>query len=192
MQEARDRDDHGGPKQPASEVHTLEAATMSVQRRVLGSQHPNTLASMRGLADACLHLDRDAEAEPLLKELLEQLRPQVESEEAQASVLNDAAWVLTRDIESVRDAARALDYAQRACAIEEAAGGGTLWEYLVTLALAQHQTGDTVAAIATQRRAVEIKPDRNELKEALAEYEAALTEADASTPPTSAPAISPP
>jgi hypothetical protein len=72
---------------------------------------------------------------------------------------------------------RALGYSRRACAAEEAAGGGNLWQYLDTLALAQHQTGDTAAAVETQKRALSLMPadhaERAEMEKRLADYEAA-------------------
>ncbi len=71
-----------------------------------------------------------------------------------------------------------MDYASRSRKIEEAAGGGNLWMYLDTLALAQHRTGDTSTAIATQKRAISLLPAdgdpavAKELKKRLAEFEA--------------------
>ena len=52
------------------------------------------------------------------------------------------------------------------------------WNYLDTLALAQHMTGDTAKAIETQRRALGLIPpeyyqQRKEMEDRLAEYEAA-------------------
>ncbi len=76
-----------------------------------------------------------------------------------------------------------MTLAERACAAEEAAGGGNLWVYLDTLALAQHRTGDTAAAITTQKRAITLIPEgvndatREELETSLRTYEAALAEA---------------
>ena len=71
----------------------------------------------------------------------------------------------------------ALGFAERACTAEEAAGGGQLWSYLDTLALARHATGDVAAAVETQRRAISLMPDGAGdpgIAERLAEYEAAL------------------
>jgi hypothetical protein len=50
--------------------------------------------------------------------------------------------------------------------------------YLDSLAAAQHQTGDTSAALDTQRRALELMPEGAdpEMAERLSEYEAALAE----------------
>jgi Flp pilus assembly protein TadD len=55
--------------------------------------------------------------------------------------------------------------------------------YLDSLALAQHMTGDTAAAVATQQRAIELAPDNDKLKATLSTYESALeqqTEGDPS------------
>ena len=73
-----------------------------------------------------------------------------------------------------------MGYATRACVLEEAAGGENLCASLDTLALAQHMTGDTAAAAATQQRALDLMPDGAdpEMADRLAEYEAALTQTD--------------
>ncbi|MEZ6235177.1 MAG: tetratricopeptide repeat protein [Phycisphaerales bacterium] len=152
--------------------------SLPIKRRVLGMQHPYTAIAMRGLATAYDHLDRHDEALPLWSELLNLQLARAESPEADASTLNAAAWtLLTHDIEQLRDPRRALAYAERACAMEEAADGANLWACLDTLALAQHATGDTAAAIATQRRAIALMPTPDadqEMHDRLAEYEAAL------------------
>ena len=76
----------------------------------------------------------------------------VADHETTAKRINNLAWDLMNDaLEEVHDPVRALDLARRACSLEEAKGGGKLWTYLDTLALAQHLTGDTAAAIATQK-----------------------------------------
>ena len=97
--------------------------------------------------------------------------------------LDEGAWtLLTNDIEELRDPARALGFARRACTLEEAAGGKELWSYLDTLALAQHRSGDTGAAVQTQRRAISLIPKENgdpDMPKRLAEYEAALRSAEA-------------
>ena len=74
--------------------------------------------------------------------------------------------------------------AERACGKEEALGGGNLWMYLDTLALAQHRTGDTAKAIETEQRALSLIPEsadeatREELEINLRTFEAALAETD--------------
>ncbi len=72
-----------------------------------------------------------------------------------------------------------LPLAERACALAEEHGTYGRWNYLDTLALAQHRTGDTAKAIETQRRALGLIPPkyhqpRKEMQERLAEYDAAL------------------
>jgi tetratricopeptide (TPR) repeat protein len=140
---------------------------------------------MKGLAGAYMHLGRREEAIPLIRELVQLQSAGLEKPDAGAPALNDAAWtLLTNDMEELRDPAKALGYSRRACALEEAAGGKDLWQYLDTLALAQHRTGDTAAAVQTQRRAISLMPDKNadpEMPKRLAEYQAAL--GSAGTPP---------
>ncbi|MHC5002065.1 MAG: hypothetical protein ACYTJ0_02985 [Planctomycetota bacterium] len=84
---------------------------------------------------------------------------------------------VTHEHEELRDPERALACAERACASEEAANGGKLWQYLDTLALAQYLTGDTAAAVETQQRAISLMPSPDadpEMPKRLAEFEAAL------------------
>ncbi len=60
--------------------------------------------------------------------------------------------------------------------------------YLDTLALAQHLTGDTAAAIETEKKALSLLPpdasDRGDYEAALARFEAALREADTAEEPS--------
>jgi hypothetical protein len=55
-------------------------------------------------------------------------------------------------------------------------GGEQLGYVVDTLALAQHRTGDTAAAVETQRRALSLMPEGADpgIATRLAEYEAAL------------------
>jgi tetratricopeptide (TPR) repeat protein len=161
--------------------------SLPITRRVLGVHHPITGFAMEGLATAYEALGRRDDALPLFRELLELRTAAAEQPDADANTLNNAAWtLLTHDIEEVRDPARALKYALRACAAEEAAGGTSLWTYLDTLALAQHMTGDTAKAIETQKRAVSLIPEsvavatRAEYEQRLREFEAALQKGDQS------------
>jgi serine/threonine protein kinase/tetratricopeptide (TPR) repeat protein len=157
---------------------TMYETSLPIKRRVLGMQHPWTGFAMQGLATAYLELGRIDDALPVLRDLLEHLAPQIEGPDAGASPLNVAAWALSREIEEIHDPVRALDYAQRACDLDEANGGRIRWEFLGTLAWAQHKTGDTAAAVGTQRRAVSLisdeHPQREKALQRLDEYEAAL------------------
>jgi hypothetical protein len=86
---------------------------------------------------------------------------------------------LTIEAPDLRDPAAALSLAERACALAEERGTYGRWNFLDTLALAQHITGDTGKAIETQRRALGLIPpeyhqQRRQTEQKLAEYEAAL------------------
>jgi tetratricopeptide (TPR) repeat protein len=132
---------------------------------------------MMGLASTYLHLGRRDEALPLYRELLRAQLAVAEQSNATPGTLNDAAMtLLTHELEELRDPERALGYAERACAAQEEAGSAGSWRLLDTLALAQHRTGDTAAAVRTQRRALELMPEGEDPEAAvrLAEYEAAL------------------
>ena len=83
--------------------------------------------------------------------------------------------------------ATALSFAERSCALGEEKAPAHRWNYLDTLAIAQHRTGDTAKAIETQRRALGLIPpeyhqQREEFEERLAEYEAALAAANPTSP----------
>jgi hypothetical protein len=98
-------------------------------------------------------------------------------DQTDSGALNDTAWdLLTFEYEELRDSRRALPLAERACLLEEANNGDRLWMYLDTLALAQHMTGDTAAAIETQKRAISLMPENAdpEMATRLANYEAEL------------------
>jgi tetratricopeptide (TPR) repeat protein len=161
--------------------HDDAAATLEVSlpiaRRVLGLQHPWTGYAMKALATAYMELGRAEDALPLQRELLGLQVAPADAVDANAEVLNEAAWtLLTMENESLRDPERALGFAKRACALEEEEGGESSWTYLDTLALAQHDTGDTAAAIETQTRAIALMPEGADptVAERLAEYEATL------------------
>jgi eukaryotic-like serine/threonine-protein kinase len=156
--------------------------SLPVMRQVLGMNLSSTRSAMDGLAEAWEHLDRRDEAVALRRELLDWQTSAADKPDADARVLDETAQsLLDSETEELRDPARALGYATRACVIDEAAGGASLWQYLDTLALAQHRTGDTAAAVATQQRALDLMPDGAdpEMADRLAEYQAALTKDDA-------------
>ena len=165
------------------EAAAMFERSLPIKRRVLGVRHPWTGIAMNGLAKAYMALGRRDEAIALYRELLELSLDLAEAADADASTLNSAAWtLLTHEIDELRDPARALGLAERACTMEEGSGGGSLWSYLDTLALAQHRTGDSATAATTQRRALSLmsaeQPERAECEQRLAEYEAALESAE--------------
>ncbi len=161
------------------EARRMFEPSLPVMRRSLGIRHSYTKNSMRGLAAAYDGLGRRDDASPLYRELLDVQLAAAEEQNANADTINEAAWVLlTHEYEEMRDSARALRLAERACRVEEEEGGAELWAYLDTLALAQHRTGDTAAAVKTQRRAIELMPEDQadpEMAGRLAQYEAVLS-----------------
>jgi tetratricopeptide (TPR) repeat protein len=103
---------------------------------------------------------------------------------ASARDKNNLAWnLLTSVLADLRDPETALRLAGDACAMTDNANPG----YLDTLALAQHRTGDTPAAIETEKKALSLLPPdaslRAELEATLARFEAALEEADTAEEP---------
>ncbi|MCH7603003.1 MAG: tetratricopeptide repeat protein [Planctomycetes bacterium] len=149
--------------------------SLPITRRVLGMGHPWTRFALEGLAQAYDGLDRSDDALPLWRELQEFQLAQAEDPDASAQVLNAAAWdLLTNEHAELRDPARALPLAQRAVDMV----GGNDPAILDTLALAQHLTGDTAAAIETEKKALSLlpadAPGRGDYEAALAKYVAAL------------------
>ena len=146
--------------------------------RVLGMDSHWTLRAMRGLIETYVELGRPDEATLLIRQLVDRETAAADRPNADADTLNAAAMtLLTIGVEEVRDPARALGYAIRACALEEAAGGEDLWPCLDILAAAQHMTGDSAAAVETQKRVIELAPpgaDTSEFERRLVIYEAAL------------------
>jgi len=156
-----------------------------VMRRVLGTGHAWTRAAMRDLADALAALGRNDRALALRRELRDLRVAAAEQPDADLATINEAAWnLLTAEPETLRDPARALQFARRACARAEAEGNGALMYYLDTLALAQHMTGDDAAAVESQRRCIALFGESAdpEMKASLAEYEAALAKLPEKTP----------
>ncbi|MEK7730937.1 MAG: tetratricopeptide repeat protein, partial [Planctomycetota bacterium] len=133
-------------------------------------------------------LGRVDDAARLARQRLETLRRLKERGGEHPLVLNEYARdLLTIEARELRDPAGALPLAERACALAEERGTYGRWNYLDTLALAQHRTGDTAKAIETQRRALGLIPpeyhqQRKEFEQRLAEYEAALATSAPSAP----------
>jgi len=151
--------------------------SLPAKRRVLGDAHPWTGYALEGLVQAYLNLGRTEDALPLQRQVLERTFAERAGDDPSAEALDEyARTLLTTDVEGLRDPVRALDLASRACERAETEQEAQLWQYLDTLALAQHTIGDNAAAVATQRRALALMPEgaNPEMSERLAEYEAAL------------------
>lgn len=101
------------------------------------------------------------------------------------STLAMAAMARMQKVEGIQNPEKALDYAQRACQLVNASSTENP-RYLSTLALAQHQTGDTAAAIETMARALALMPPAHQMRpkfeKELAEYETALAGPEQKTP----------
>jgi tetratricopeptide (TPR) repeat protein len=159
-----------------------EAAYLAAWDRygaVVGEAHPDTLTTALNLVSLYEGLGWPERSAAHMPRLLSTLRRVTEIPTATASNLNACAWLLlTVEPASLQDPAAALPFAERACSTERAAGGAELWQYLDTLALAQHRTGAPTAAARSQREAISLVPAagegyRAEMQERLAQYEAA-------------------
>ena len=158
------------------EAESLFTQTLRIQMRILGSEHPDTLWTMRNLAGLYASLGRHDEAEPLAREVLEFDTAAAREPGADANAKNEAAWsLLTIEPATLRDPEQALVLAREANEMTNHENPN----YLDTLALAQHLTGDTPAAIETQTNAlgrlpVDAPDRRDAFEAALARFEAAL------------------
>ncbi len=145
----------------------------------LGEGHPDVLATALNLTALYERHDWPERSARLMPGLIANLRRAAESQTAPPNVLNACAWILlTVEPGALQDPAAALPLAQRACDAERARSGPSLWEYLDTLALALHRTGDSAAAARAQREAIDGippagEPYRAQMLQRLAEYEAA-------------------
>ena len=151
--------------------------SLPIKRRVLGLQHPWTRYAMGGLMAAYLELGRTDDALQLQRELVGLIVSAASEPEALSSTLNSAARALLEtDSEELVDPEQAVGFAERACQLAEASSDPFLPSYLDTLAFAQHEAGDTAAAVATQKRALALIPEGADpgMTQRLADYEAAL------------------
>jgi eukaryotic-like serine/threonine-protein kinase len=148
--------------------------------RAHGVHHPWTQYAMEVAAKSYMKLNRRDEAIPLYYEILSGRTAAADLPDASALTLNDVAWtLLTHEISSLQNPARALAYAQRACAAEQAVNGKSLASYLDTLAHAHFRLGDAASAINTERQALSLTPKdapgRADMEKDLATFEAGQT-----------------
>lgn len=151
--------------------------SLPIKRRVLGLDHPWTNSALSGLVSALESLGRADQVLEVQREALELRIASVDEKDAGASELNGIALeLLTTEPSELQDPARALRFSERACALGEQTSEEDEWTLLSTLARAQHRTGDTEAAIATQKRVLELMPEGADpvAAERLVEYERAL------------------
>jgi serine/threonine protein kinase/tetratricopeptide (TPR) repeat protein len=152
------------------------------RRATKGMTHVGTWRTMRDLGDVYETLGRKEDALVLYRELLANLPTTPDGGDDLPYALFSVAWVLTRDIDGLRDPDRALEFALRDVDVTRAKRGRADLRSLVTLALAQHLSGDTTGAIATQKRAIArlspraSKAVRTAYEANLRTYEAALRE----------------
>ena len=158
------------------EAEPLYVETLEIMKRVLGEEHPDTLWSMSNLANLYGRQGRMNDARPLVRAVQEIQRTRADRPGASARDKNICAWnLLTCDPPDLRDPETALRLAGEASAMSNHTNPGIL----DTLALAQHLTGETAAAIETEEKALSLLPAaaavwRGDFEAALAKFEAAL------------------
>ena len=161
------------------EAAPLYVKTLEFQKRVLGEEHPDMLQTLYLLAKLYGDQGRTDEARPLVRALIEARRRRTDRPGASPSDKNGLAWdLLTCQPADLRDPETALRLAREACAIT----GNANPPFLDTLALALHLTGDTAAAIETEKKASSLLASdaagRGDYEAALARFEAAVSEGD--------------
>jgi tetratricopeptide (TPR) repeat protein len=134
-----------------------------------------TRAARRNLLELYRAWGRPDRARPYVRADLAHARRVAEAPEASADAKNRCAWtLLTCQPTDLRDPEAALRLAREASAMTNHASPPVL----DTLALAQHLTGDTAAAVETERKALSLlpadSPGRGEYEAALARFETAL------------------
>lgn len=159
-----------------AEAEALFRNALETRKRVSGFAHPMTDQVRSNLSILYSMQGRTAEFLSLEAEKLEAGRIIAERGDATPEQANNYAWqLMTIEQVELRNPRKALEFAQHACAEEEANGGSNLWNYLDTLALAYHLNGDTAAAIETEKKALDLlspdRPERAGLLQQLAEYE---------------------
>ncbi|TAL07155.1 MAG: tetratricopeptide repeat protein [Verrucomicrobia bacterium] len=126
----------------------------AAQFRTILDTQPDDLPALLNLADALTHFGRDAEAAMHLEHALALAPDSLEA-------LNNFAWLLaTSPDDSVRNGARAVELAERACAIS----GFKRVVFIGTLAAAQAEAGRFAEAIATAERAVALAEQNHEME----------------------------
>ena len=160
-----------------AEAEQLYLAALETLKRALGDDHPATLSSMNNLANLYSNQGRYAEAKPLYLAILETRKRVLGDEHPDTlSSMNSLAWfLLTREPAESRNPHAALKLALE---VAEKTGYENP-DWLDTLSLAYHLTGDTMKAIENQKKALALLPEgesasRTVLDEALAKFEAAL------------------
>jgi tetratricopeptide (TPR) repeat protein len=127
----------------------------------------------RILVDLYVAWDKPDRARPYVRTTIEGARRTAEAPGASADDKNTCAWnLLTCDPADLRDPETALRLARQASAMTNYASP----PILDTLALAQHLTGDTAAAIETEKKALSLlpadSPARGDYEAAIARFEA--------------------
>jgi len=173
-----------------SEGERLCRESLGMFRKLLGGEHRIVANGLDSLADQLEGQGNYSEAERLYREALAMRRKLLGEEHHETlSATNAETWrMLTCEAKELRNPEEALGLAQRTCALAEKGGDRERYLYLDTLALAQHMTGDTAAAVQTQQRALTLIPKgsgfQKEFEERLATYQAALGVGALPDPPT--------
>ncbi|MCH8165095.1 MAG: tetratricopeptide repeat protein [Planctomycetes bacterium] len=159
-----------------AEAEPLYMEVLEIKKRVLGDEHPETLPTMNNLANLYRSQGRMNDARPLVRALQEIERRRADRPGASANDKNRCAWnLVTCEPADLRDPEAALLLAIEANDMTHHENP----EYLDTLSLAYHLTGDTAKAIESQKMAIALLPRgdsslRTSLEEALAKFEAAM------------------
>ena len=137
------------------QAEPLYREVLDGRRRRLGRLHPDTLSTTDALARLYDRRERDADSRGLRAELLDQQIVAARAPKADAQTKNRVARkLLTISNSALRDPRVALELAIEANDMSE----GKSPDFLDTLALARHHTGDTTLAIELERQAIAMLP----------------------------------
>ena len=140
-----------------------------------GEDAGETRSVRRNIIDLYFAWDKPERAGPYVQTNLEAARRAAEAPGASANDKNVCAWnLLTCEPADLRDPETALRLAREASTMTNHSNP----PILDTLALAQHLTGDTTAAIRTEKKALSLltvdNPGRSNYEAAIARFEAAV------------------
>jgi non-specific serine/threonine protein kinase/serine/threonine-protein kinase len=144
------------------EAEDLYLETVEIQKRVLGAEHRETLRSMGNLMDFYVARERADDARSLVRDLTSAHRRRAERPTATAyDKIACASLLLTCEPADLRDPATALALAMEANNMTDRSDP----QYLDTLSLAYHLTGDSATAIEIQKKAIALlPPDDSDLR----------------------------
>jgi tetratricopeptide (TPR) repeat protein len=149
-----------GKLREAAEAWTSAWEGLSVS---LGEEHPTTAQVACSLLECLRDEGWPSSSRATVEKVFRSAPAFVRSADVLPRERNRLAWILlTAEPADLRDPATALVLATAACQAERVSKGPNLCTFLDTLAAAQHATGDSDSALATQQEALPLVPPNQE------------------------------